>query len=117
MSSFGGQANGQTNGITKQSLDWSKFYNVIDGELTSTAQTRHGINPATGSPNLEVSLATQEDVEKAMIAAKKASKSWATTQYAEQQRAVLAFADALEAESEAFSSTLAREQGRPVRNS
>lgn len=109
-----GDSNGSTNGTTKKSLDWSKFYNVIDGELTTTAETRHGINPATGDPNPEVPVATQEDVEKAMIAAKKASKTWAATPYADRQKAVLAFADALEAESQAFSSMLTQEQGKPV---
>lgn len=96
-------------------MDWSKFCNIIDGELTTTTKSRHGINPATGNPNPEVPVATEEDVEKAMTAAKRAFKTWATTPYAERQKAVLAFADALEAGHQAFSSMLTQEQGKPVR--
>lgn len=117
MGSLGAQANGQTNGTTHQPLDWTTYFNIIDGELTTTSKTRHGINPATGKPNPEVPVATQEDVEKAMLAAKKASKTWAEVPYAERQKAVLAFADALEAEHQAFSSMLTQEQGKPVSQS
>lgn len=103
-----------TNGHTKQSLDWTVFENVVDGRLTKTAKTRHGINPATGKPNPEVPVATPDDVDEAMIAAKKASTKWATVPYAERAKAVLAFADALESEHQAFSDMLVREQGKPV---
>ena len=101
-------------GSAGQSLDWSSFHNVIDGKLTKTDTTRHGINPATGKPNPEVPLSTQEDVENAMTAAKKAFKTWSAVPYAERQKAVLAFADALEAEHASFSAMLTQEQGKPV---
>jgi len=104
-----------TDGRTKQSLDWTVFDNVIDGRLKSTAKTRHSVNPATGKPNPEVPVATRDDVEEAMTAAKKASISWATVPYAERSKAVLAYADALEAEHQSFSDMLVREQGKPVR--
>ena len=103
-----------TNGHTKQSLDWTVYDNVIDGRLTTTEKTRHGINPATGKPNPEVPVATKDDVEEAMIAAKQASVKWATVPYAERSKAVLAYADALEIEHQAFSDLLVREQGKPV---
>lgn len=67
-----------TNGHNKQSLDWTVYDNVIDGRQTTTAKTRHGIKPATGKPNLEVPVATQDDVEEAMIVTKAVSIAWAT---------------------------------------
>lgn len=116
MGSVTEPTNGHTNNHTHQSLDWTVYNNVIDGKLTSTQKTRHGINPATGKPNPEVPVATQDDVEQAMVAAKKASTSWAKVPYAERSKAVLALADALEVEHQAFSDMLVREQGKPVRS-
>ena len=107
-------ANGLTDGHSKHSLDWSKYHNVIDGKLTTTPKTRHGINPANGKPNPEVPVSTQEDVESAMSAAKRAHKNWAKTPYAERRKAMLGYADALEVEHQAFSSMLTQEQGKPV---
>lgn len=114
MGSVGDQTYGKMNGAG-QPLDWSKFHNVIDGQLSATVKTRHGINSATGKHNPDFPLSTQEDVEKAMIAAKKGSKIWAATSYTERQKAVLAFADALEAEQQGFASMLTQEQGKPLR--
>ncbi|KAF2790721.1 putative aldehyde dehydrogenase [Melanomma pulvis-pyrius CBS 109.77] len=100
--------------ITHPTLDWTTYRNIMNGKLTTTAETRHGINPATGQENPTVPVSTKEDVEQAMKAAKEASKVWATTPYTERQKALLAYADALEAESQAFSDMLAREQGKPM---
>ncbi|KEF62465.1 NAD-dependent aldehyde dehydrogenase [Exophiala aquamarina CBS 119918] len=95
-------------------LDFATFSNVIDGKLSSTSKTRHGINPATDKPNPEVPVSTPEDVDRAVAAAKKASKAWGKTSYADRRKAVLAFADALEKEKEGFAHMLTKEQGKPI---
>ena len=95
-------------------LDWSKYENVINGKLTSTSTTRHGINPATGKANPEVPVSTQDDVDNAMTAASEAFKTWSQVSYADRQKAVLAFADAVEKEHDTFSAMLTQEQGKPV---
>lgn len=100
---------------TYQSLDWSSYANVIDGHLSSTSRVRHSVNPATGEDNPDVPVSTQDDVEEAMQAAKRAQVGWAATPYEDRRKAVLAFADAVEAEFKAFSDMLIREQGKPVR--
>ncbi|KAI7968781.1 hypothetical protein EIK77_002777 [Talaromyces pinophilus] len=100
---------------THQPLDWSSYANVIDGRLSSTAQVRHSMSPATGEDNPDVPVSTQDDVEEVMQAAKRAQVGWAATPYEERRKALLAFADAVEAESNAFSDMLIREQGKPVR--
>lgn len=102
-------------GSTHQPLDWSNYANVIDGHLSSTAQVRHSINPATGEKNPNVPVSTKDDVEKALQAAKRAQVGWAAIPYDDRRKALLAFADAVEAESMAFSDMLIREQGKPVR--
>lgn len=92
------------------------YYNTIDGELCGTQQTRHGINPANGKPNPEVPVATREDVDKAVAAAKKAYKSWSKVSYAERQKACRDFADAIEKHADDFAKMLTTEQGKPVRS-
>lgn len=93
------------------------FHNVINNELTSTATTRHGINPATTEPNPEVPVATQEDLDKAVDAARAAFKTWSKTTFAERRAALLAYADAIEANIDGFSKTLTMEQGKPLNQS
>ncbi|RAO68977.1 uncharacterized protein BHQ10_004989 [Talaromyces amestolkiae] len=100
-------------GSTHHPLDWSSYANVIDGRLSSTAQVRHSINPATGEDNPDVPVSTQDDVEEAMQAAKRAQVGWAAISYEDRRKALLAFADAVEAEFKAFSDMLIREQGKP----
>ncbi len=108
-------SNGTSTNGDHAKLDWTTFYNVIDGELTSTEKTRTGINPATSEPNDPVPVSTREDVDKAVAAGQKAFRSWADTPWAERKRAVLAFTDGIEAEKENFSKLLVKEQGKPVR--
>ena len=98
-----------------QKLDWSHFYNTIDGKLESTSQTRHGIDPATGDAGPDVPVSTSEHVDRATAAAQKAFASWARVPWVERKNALLAFADALEQEKEAFVQQLTKEQGKPVR--
>jgi acyl-CoA reductase-like NAD-dependent aldehyde dehydrogenase len=116
-----GHAASGTNGLkgsfssSKHSpLAWTTFSNIIDGKLETTKETRCSINPATEQNNPPVPVATKEDVDRAMSAAQKAFKPWAAVPYAERQKAVLAFADGLEAEKEAFSKFLTQEQGKPA---
>lgn len=97
-----------------EKLDWTHFSNTIDGNLESTPQTRHGIDPATCDPGPEVPVSTAEHVDRAARAAQKAFLSWSRIPWAERKKAVLAFADALESESEEFVQCLTREQGKPV---
>lgn len=105
-------SNGMSTKVTP--LTWDTFSNTIDGKADNGKSSRHGINPATEGNSSTVPVATQEDVDRAMVAAKKAFKTWSAVPYAERQKAVLAFADALEAEKEGFSKLLTKEQGKPV---
>ena len=106
----------ETNGSSSPAaLDFTTFSNVIDGKLSSTKETRHGVNPATGKPNPEVPVSTPEDVDRAVEAAQKAFKPWSKVSYEDRRKAVLAFADALEKEKESFAKMLVQEQGKPVR--
>ncbi|KAF3481287.1 aldehyde dehydrogenase [Arthroderma uncinatum] len=94
-------------------LDFTTFHNVINGKLTSTKETRHNINPATGEANAEVSVSTAEDVDAAVAAAQEAFKSWSKTSHDEREKALLAYADAIEAHAGQFQDLLVLEQGKP----
>ncbi|PGH08075.1 hypothetical protein AJ79_06075 [Helicocarpus griseus UAMH5409] len=98
-------------------LDFTTFHNVINNELVSTATTRHSINPANRQPNPEVPVSTQEDLDKAVAAAKKAFKAWSKTTFEERRTALCAFADALDANKDGFAKTLTMEQGKPLAQS
>ncbi|RMJ28822.1 Aldehyde dehydrogenase [Aspergillus sp. HF37] len=95
-------------------LDLTTFHNVINNQLTSTTVTRHGINPANSEPNPEVPVSTQEDLDTAVRAARDAFKTWSKTSFAERRAALLAYADAIEANTTAFAKTLTMEQGKPL---
>ncbi|KAJ5726985.1 hypothetical protein N7493_006012 [Penicillium malachiteum] len=103
--------------MAAQVLDFSTYYNIINNKLTSTAITRHAINPATSQPNPEVPISTQEDLDKAIDAAQKAFKTWSKTSFEERRTALHAYADAIEANAEQFAQTLTMEQGKPLTQS
>lgn len=79
--------------------------------------TRHSNNPATTEPNPEVPVATQEDLDKAVQAARAAFKIWSKTSFEERRAALHAYADAIEANADGFSKTLTMEQGKPLSQS
>lgn len=92
----------------------TNFVQIIDGAASTTKETRHGVNPATLNALEEVPLATQQDLDRAVDAAKEAFKSWSKIPYNERQTAVLAYAAALHELRSEFGELLTLEQGKPV---
>ncbi|KAL8895329.1 MAG: hypothetical protein Q9192_003706 [Flavoplaca navasiana] len=111
-----GVANG-TNGYNNPKLEFEAYYNVINNDLTNTAKTRHNINPATTEPNPEVPVSTQEDVDKAVAAARAAFKPWSNTNLEERGAKLVAYADAIESYKHEFAKLLTAEQGKPLAQS
>ncbi|RVX73128.1 hypothetical protein B0A52_02255 [Exophiala mesophila] len=102
------------NGTSSSPLKWDKFYNIIDGKLETSQDTRHSINPATETPGPEVPVASKEDVDRVLQIAQQAFPAWSETPYSSRVSAALAFTDALEREREAFEKMLTQEQGKPL---
>lgn len=96
-------------------MAFDKFYNVVNGKLVTAEKTMHCINPSTMEANPEVPVSTQDDVDRAVSAAKSAQAKWETVSLADRQKAVLGFAMALDAHKEEFANLLTKEQGKPVR--
>lgn len=72
------------------------------------------IDPATGTEFARCPLATMDDLETAVAAARAAWRPWAVTPIEERARRIETVADAVEAEKEALARLLSREQGKPV---
>ena len=80
----------------------SKLQNVIDGESVDAADgaTEDVTNPANGEVIAEMPLSSEEDVNRAVAAAKRAFDGWATTTPAERAGAMLKLADLLDEHAE-----------------
>lgn len=92
----------------------SNYVQIINGKSAPTEHVRHGINPASLKPKPDVPVATQADLDRAVDAAKAAFKKWSRVPYEERRTAVLAFADAIDAQRTEFRDLLISEQGKPV---
>lgn len=100
---------------TRQNLDFQGgFVQIINGKTAPTSESRHGINPATLKAKPDVPVATQDDLDRAVDAAKEAFKKWSKVPYEERRTAVLAFADAVDSFRTEFRDLLISEQGKPV---
>lgn len=95
-------------------VTFDKFWNIIDGKLVSTANTRHGINPARIEELPAVPVSTKDDVNAAVDAAKRAAPAWAATPIEERKRLLVQFAEALSSQKDEFAKMLTLEQGKPV---
>lgn len=95
-------------------LDFTTFKNVINNKLTSTAATRHSIDPSTEEPLAEVPVSTKEDVEEAVKSARAAFQTWRDVTYDDRAKLLLALADAIEANQQAFQDILIKESGKPA---
>lgn len=95
-------------------LNFTEFFNVIDGKLKITKETSQGVNPSTLEKNPPVSVSTREDVDRAVQAAKKASEAWAEVPYKERQALVAKFADSIDLIKGDLAVLLTKEQGKPV---
>ncbi|KAK8063644.1 hypothetical protein PG996_008296 [Apiospora saccharicola] len=89
------------------------FRNVIDNELTSTAETRQAVDPSTGQPLAEVPVSTQADVDRAVAAGQAAFLEWRERSTDDRAGLLLQFADAIEANQAGLGPLLGRETGKP----
>ena len=93
----------------------TKLQNFIDGELVHAADgvTEEVVNPANGETIAEMPLSGEEDVNRAVAAAKEAFPGWAATRPGERAAALIALADKLEEHAEELSDLEAADAGKP----
>ncbi len=93
---------------------WKLF---IGGEWlgSATGETEPDIDPATGEAAAEVQVGSEEDVERAVKAAKKAYEDvWFDTPPKERSAMMLKLADAMEADAENLARLESEDVGKPI---
>jgi len=90
--------------------------NFINGESVPAAsgETLDVTNPATGEVYLTSPKSGEEDVDRAYRAAAAAFESWRNTTPSERQRALLKFADAVEARADEVIAVESENTGKPI---
>ena len=90
--------------------------NFIDGAAAEPADGRYEdlIDPATGEVFAAAPVSGQADVDRAMSAATTAFEKWRDTTPSERQRALLRFADAVEARSGELVAAESQNTGKPI---
>lgn len=90
---------------------------IINGKKVDSVsgETFDIIAPATGEVIESVPKATPEDVEKAIDAAVKGQKVWASIPINERAKVLYKFLDIVEENKESLAQTLSKENGKPIR--
>jgi betaine-aldehyde dehydrogenase len=93
----------------------TKLQNFIDGEFVDAADgaTEEVTNPANGEVIAEMQLSGEEDVDRAVAAAKRAFPGWAATTPGERAAAIMKLADLLEEHAEELADLEAADAGKP----
>jgi betaine-aldehyde dehydrogenase len=93
----------------------SKLQNFIDGEFVDSADgaTEDVTNPANGEVIASMPLSTEEDVDRAVGAAKRAFDGWAATPPGERATALFKLADLIEEHADELSDLEAADAGKP----
>lgn len=95
------------------SVDFESFSNIVNGESRSSKTKYHGVDPTTKLANWDVPVATQQDVDDAVVAANKAFQSWKLKTWAERTEKIARFKDVLEQYTGEFTTLLMKECGKP----
>jgi betaine-aldehyde dehydrogenase len=93
----------------------TKLQNFIDGEFVDSADgaTEDVLNPANGEVIAEMPLSREEDVNRAVAAAKRAFGEWSVTPPGERGTALLKLADLIEEHADELSDLEAADAGKP----
>jgi betaine-aldehyde dehydrogenase len=92
------------------------LHNFIDGATTEPADGRYEdlIDPSTGEVFASAPVSGAPDVDRAMAAAARAFETWRETTPGERQRALLKFADAVEARADELVAAESENTGKPL---
>ena len=96
------------------SVEFDRFYNIVDGKQRGSEQIHRGINPSTGQELWDVPIASEQDLNDAVAAAKKAFPAWRDTPLEKRKEALVKVAELYQQHNEEFTSLLSKESGKPV---
>src|SRR5918999_4534382 len=94
----------------------TKLQTFIDGQFVDPVdgQTEPVLNPATAEQIAEAPLSTEEDVNRAVQAARRAFPAWSETTPGERALALLRIADAIEKDADDFARLESLNVGKPI---
>jgi 1-pyrroline dehydrogenase len=94
----------------------TEFLNTVGGELAAAIDggTRTVVNPATGETIASVPEGTDDDVQRAVAAAKEAAKPWGDLTPRERSQALLDLADLLDEHTEELAQLESQNVGKPI---
>ena len=95
-------------------LQFDKFYNIVDGKQRGSDQVHHGVNPSTGKQLWDVPIASEKDLNDAVAAAKAAFPAWRDTPVEKRKEYLLKLGEAFKQHSEEFTKLFCQESGKPV---
>jgi len=95
-------------------LNFEQFYNIVDGKQRGSDKIHRGVNPATRQELWDVPIASDRDLNDAVVAARKAFPGWRDTPIEERKELLGKLVDSFEAHSDDFIELLCRESGKPV---
>ena len=93
------------------------FKLLINGQLVAGATAAPVINPATGEPFADRPVASLDQLNEAVAAAKAAQPGWAAMPYGDRRIVLERMADRIEEGSDELARVLTLEQGKPLRDS
>ena len=89
------------------------YVNIINGRPIAAEHTAPVFNPATGEVIAQVPVASREQLDEAVAAARAAFPAWSARPVEERQAIVSAIGDRLEGHAEESMALLTREQRKP----
>ena len=96
-------------------LNFEEFHNIIDGKTRGSKEIHNGINPTSGEKLWDVPIASEQDLNDAVAAAKKAFPAWRDTPIEKRKELLGKFAELFAQHQEEFTTLLCKETGKPVR--
>lgn len=87
---------------------------IIDGQKIATSSSFDVLNPATEEVVAACPMATEEHLDQAVNAARRAFQSWSTVDDSERRKVVAAIANRLEAHVDELARLITLEQGKPL---
>jgi betaine-aldehyde dehydrogenase len=99
----------------KQKTEVLELQNMIGGEFVAPAdgKTEDVVNPANGEVIAHSPVSTEEDVDRAVKAARKAFETWSVTTPAQRQEALLKLADGFQERADEITDWETRDAGKP----
>jgi betaine-aldehyde dehydrogenase len=99
----------------KQKTEVLELQNMIGGEFVAPAEgkTEDVLNPANGEVIAHAPISTEEDVDRAVKAARKAFESWSVTTPAQRQERLLKLADGFQERAEEITDWETKDAGKP----